>query len=58
MNMFDGILHNENNATEMLKNLLNYKPFRIEFLNFLGFEKDKDIASRNFYTQIRLDELF
>jgi len=54
MNIFDGILSNENNTTEVLKNLLRYKLFRAEFLNFLGV--DKDIAHKNFYTQVQLEE--
>jgi len=54
MNIFQEILHKEDNTTEILTNLLYYKPFRIEFLDFLGIKED--IKFENFYTQYNLDQ--
>jgi len=40
MNIFEGIMHLENNVTQILYNLLEYKIFRKEFLNFLDIQED------------------
>ena len=53
MNIFDGIFHRENNVTEVLNNLMYYKPFRKAFFDFLDLDI-KDTKSVTIETQVEL----
>ena len=55
MNIFDGIFHRENNVTEVLNNLMYYKPFRKAFFDFLDLDI-KDTKSVTIETQVELQK--
>ena len=58
--IFEGILNHENNFTEMLKNLCEYKLFKKEFLKFITGNPDNleklKLDDVNIETQFRLSE--
>lgn len=56
MTIFDNIVKDENTFTELFKNLLGFKAFRLAFLDLLKIEFSKEeIESERFFTQKNTD---